>query len=345
MKKLIITLLITTTLFFKLFAQEKGNQYFGKFDADSTFSNDELVITPESAATPLPFMVDNSQQPYMPPVLDQVGYSCAHASAIGYMFTYEANRFRNEVVDSVKDWENIYPPGFTYNFINEGSQWTGSSFSAALDLLESIGIPRASDYEEDHYLKCLDAPTVYDSLRWKSGYDYYKNKVLVNKPDFSRYQVSKSADTTMIWKMKHWLNDHNAGDTVGGAMVFAAKMVWADPRQGILPPESYDAGKRYVIDFSPTGGHGLTVIGYNDSVMVDYDSNGIFTNDVDINGDGDVNVMDWEKGAFKVVNSNGFGYADSGYIYVPYRLFALPSGPEGGTGVLWLYLCVIDRYR
>ena len=37
----------------------------------------------------LPLSVDNSLLPYFPPLINQVGGSCAQASYIGYMYTYE----------------------------------------------------------------------------------------------------------------------------------------------------------------------------------------------------------------------------------------------------------------
>ena len=40
----------------------------------------------------LPQSVDNSLSKYFPPLIDQKGGSCAQASAIGYMYTYEMNR-------------------------------------------------------------------------------------------------------------------------------------------------------------------------------------------------------------------------------------------------------------
>ena len=40
----------------------------------------------------IPASVDNSKLKYFPPLINQIGGSCAQASYIGYMFTYEMNR-------------------------------------------------------------------------------------------------------------------------------------------------------------------------------------------------------------------------------------------------------------
>ena len=44
-------------------------------------------------AVQLPTSLDNTKTKYFPPILSQRGGSCAQASAIGYMLTYELNIF------------------------------------------------------------------------------------------------------------------------------------------------------------------------------------------------------------------------------------------------------------
>lgn len=70
----------------------------------------------------------------------------------------------------------------------------------------------------------------------------------------------------------------------------------------------------------------MTFVGYNDSIKYDINGDGLFTNDLDTNGDGYVNMMDWEIGALKIANSWGTtfpgGENSDGYTYLPYRLLA-----------------------
>jgi hypothetical protein len=40
----------------------------------------------------------------------------------------------------------------------------------------------------------------------------------------------------------------------------------------------------------------MTYIGYDDSIRFDYNNDGRFTNDIDINGDRVVDMRDWEIG-------------------------------------------------
>ena len=67
----------------------------------------------------------------------------------------------------------------------------------------------------------------------------------------------------------------------------------------------------------------MTFVGYNDNIKYDINEDGYFTNDEDTNGDGIIDMLDWEIGALKIANSWGGKWPtqnDSGYIYFPYRL-------------------------
>jgi len=100
----------------------------------------KLILTPESETTPLPLVVDNAQLPYFPPIIDQISGSCAQASGIGYIFTYEINRLRN--VPANTD-ENIYPYLYTYNFLyGEEGPFPGATFiTSGWDIAKQNGIP------------------------------------------------------------------------------------------------------------------------------------------------------------------------------------------------------------
>jgi len=74
--------------------------------------------------------------------------------------------------------------------------------------------------------------------------------------------------------------------------------------------------------------HGLCIVGYNDSIRYDVNNDGEYTNNIDITGDGIVDVKDWEIGGFKFANSWGSWWNDEGYCYVLYR--AMGSNFEDG---------------
>jgi len=74
----------------------------------------------------------------------------------------------------------------------------------------------------------------------------------------------------------------------------------------------------------------MTWVGYDDSVRVDINSDGKYTNNIDITYDGVVDIRDWEIGAFIVANSWGDSWQNKGEIYVMYRLAGFDEGWQGG---------------
>jgi hypothetical protein len=69
-------------------------------------------------ALPIPSKIDNTIYPSFRPIFNQQGGSCATASSIGYVFTYEINYLRGLPANVPG---NQYPYDFTYNFLNNGS--------------------------------------------------------------------------------------------------------------------------------------------------------------------------------------------------------------------------------
>lgn len=66
------------------------------------------------------------------------------------------------------------------------------------------------------------------------------------------------------------------------------------------------------------GGHSMTIVGYDDNIKFDYNNDGLYTTNLDINNDGIVNLEDREYGAVKIANSWG-NWANAGYIWLPYK--------------------------
>ena len=66
----------------------------------------------------LPPFVDNSANKYFPPIIDQSGGSCAQASSIGYVFTYEMNRYLDR--DASASPANRFSYQFIWNLVNDG---------------------------------------------------------------------------------------------------------------------------------------------------------------------------------------------------------------------------------
>lgn len=264
---------------------------------------------------PLPVSVDNHTTPHFPPVISQMGESCGNANGIGYVFNYEMNAARGlPVEDSV----NYYSYFATYNHLNDGSSSNGTytMFLDAWCMVRDNGIMNIADFGEHNR-----------ATKWASGYDaYYRgmhNRVAaIDSLSFLEEGTLES--------MKQWLFDHGDSSPTGGIFTFTASAYSTQPVQISEGPEI----DKYIMDVfgtsTETGPHDFGVVGYNDSILYDFNGDGEITNDLDLNDDGSLDIADLETGAFLCVNSWGGTYLDEGFFYAPYRLFATPL-EEGGT--------------
>lgn len=267
--------------------------------------------------TGLPDRVDNSKKKYFPSVFNQYGWSCNQASSIGYVFTYEMNRLRKLPSDSP---ENLYTPGFVWNMLNSSREDMGVSYFDSWEIVKAAGCPNFIDY-----------PYYFQSTgTWMSGYDKYyramQNRISVN------YSLPIGTPEGLAI-FKQYLFDHFEDSPDGGVASFQIASGGMDPRPSWTDPETGELW--YVMwTYGNDVGHAMTFVGYNDSVRIDRNHDGKFTNDLDINNDGVVDMKDWEIGALLAVNSWGKdwpAYNVGGKVYVPYSVVA----HEGNDGGIW----------
>jgi hypothetical protein len=272
------------------------------------------LLKKSASSTVLPTKCDNSTNQAFRPVFNQKGGSCAQASGIAYQYTYEMNVLRNLPSNVPK---NQYPYDHTYNFLNAGSGSKGSVSQDGWNIIKALGIPDVETYGgfgQGLYTK------------WLSGYDaYYKG--MSNRIESSFSIRIRVADD--IKKMKQFLFDHSNGSTTGGLLNFAADVT--EEKLANLATGTPEAGKKAVISFGQTGGHAMTIAGYNDSIRYDYNGDGKYTNTIDINSDGVVDVRDWEIGAAFMVNSWGIQWGNQGKAYLMYKVLA----DDKAKGGIW----------
>jgi hypothetical protein len=222
-----------------------------------------MILTTESANTELPYAVDNSQLIFMPPVFNQgASNACVQVAEIWYTFAYEINRLRNdtagiEIGDEYK--ENQYHPFFTYNFLNHGENEETSYFSGFY-LIKETGCPSYDIYDDPY---SLNGNGKY--RYWMYGYNNYKSGFYNKIYDYENITWDNNIDSLV--KLKHWIADHNSGDTTGGLAIIS---VFADSMPHFI--EQFNNGTpgypdHYLTRWGHTGGHALTIVGYNDSVQ------------------------------------------------------------------------------
>ncbi|MBU2650257.1 MAG: T9SS type A sorting domain-containing protein [Bacteroidetes bacterium] len=274
-----------------------------------------LSLPDEYRNMDLPAVVDNSEHPYLRPIFSQTVYpNCMQSTSIAYNFTYEINRLRGLPSDVP---ENQYTTHFSWNFYNGGDGWYGVNYLHTLDVLKKFGNPTSEVYGGFYN---------GGGERWMSGYDSYY-LAMQNRLD-AMYAIPVGTEEGIL-TLKHWLHHHMEGSDVGGVASFIACSPWTLMHLPEGTPEEY----KYFIPFwCDMALHGMTIIGYNDSIRFDYNGDGSYTNDLDINLDGVVNVRDWEIGGFKFANSYDTTWADQGYSYVMYKAIADPISDGGIWG-------------
>lgn len=265
-----------------------------------------------SKTAALPTSFDNSTHPAFRPIFNQKGGSCAQASGVAYVYTYEINCRRGLSSDIP---ENQYPYDFTYNFLNSGDGNNGSNTNTGWNIIKAIGVPNVKDYGGFGLGK---------HTRWVSGYDVYLNGMQNRLKEYFYITIRKKED---IEKMKQWFVDRANGSPEGGCLVIAANATGEVLKK--LASGTPEAGKVALVKFGTTGGHAMTIAGYNDQIRYDYNNDGKYTNDVDLNGDNIIDVRDWEIGAALLVNSWGSSWGNNGKAWIMYKVLADPVNNGG----------------
>lgn len=260
----------------------------------------------------LPSSINNSTNKAFRPVFNQAGGSCAQASGVGYIFTYEINCQRGFASDVL---QNQYPYDYTYNFLNNGDGNTGTNSINGWNIIKATGIPNAQDYGGFGLSK---------HTRWVSGYEVYLRGMENRLKEYFYISIRKPED---IERMKQYLMDRENGSSEGGCFTFGAD---ADGLQLVnLANGTPEEGKKVLVRFGSGGGHAMTIAGYNDQVRYDYNRDGKYTNDIDLNNDGKIDVRDWETGAALLINSWGSRWGNGGKVYIMYKVLADPDNAGG----------------
>ena len=290
----------------------------------------EIEWTRDALLRDLPSAVDNSTllEGYMPPIFDQgQSYSCVHCAEIGYVLTYELNRLRQ--VPARSKWfngtdvemQNLYHPFFTYNFINNGSGKTTSGYGKGFEIVAENGCPSLIEYNNP----VLNPPYSPDNNQlpfryWMSGAEQYISATengIEFEGDVEPYKITWEDNTYgSLDKLKRWLFTHNTRDGVGGLAIISVNMGHDASVQynlGTIQAGSSHEGERIMTSWSSSGGHALTIVGYDDNIWVS--NNHVQPNE-------NTPLYNCERGAFKVANSWRTDWGNGGYIWVPYKLLA-----------------------
>lgn len=261
----------------------------------------------------LPTTIDNSLNKYFRPIFLQQDGSCGQASGVGYHFTYAID-FARDVAANTSQTQ--YPTHFTYNFLNGGAD-NGSFYFDGWEIINDNGCPNVDAYGG-----------MFSSLTtWTNGYSSYyeamKNRIL------EVFTIDVST-TQGLETLKAWMNDQLNGSSAGGLANFSGG-VSGSFKMGYLPNGTPEQGAHVITFWDSEVNHAMTFVGYNDNIRYDFNGDGQYTNNKDIDGNGILDLRDFEVGGLIMANSWGETWGDSGKAYVPYKLLAEPK-TNGGIG-------------
>ncbi|MFZ4399037.1 MAG: T9SS type A sorting domain-containing protein [Bacteroidales bacterium] len=273
----------------------------------------------------LPSSIDNSIQAYFRPITWQSGYECGQTAGIAFVFTYEIDRLRNIPANIPA---NQYPTHFSWNFLNDAYNYKGVSFFDTWEITRTCGTPNIVDYG--------GGLNTGGEKRWMTGYQSYYNGM---KNRISGVYSIRCDTPEGLSVLKNWFNDHLDGSSLGGIACMYAQYCAPD---ATLPSGTPEAGKALISSWGASPSHAWTIAGYNDSIRYDYNNDGLYTNNIDINGDGIVNMKDWEIGGLKIANGYaGTGWGNGGFSYMMYKSLA----ENISNGGIWNYSVFVVKAK
>ena len=250
-----------------------------------------------------PDHLNNALLKYFPPIFNQDHGSCDAASYIGYQWTYERNCYYG--LDAQYP-ENRFTSHFNF-LLAHNYQGTGKP-----QMLQNVGNPSEADYGGQTCSKFFGSQDCKDTnYGWMQGYDkWYRT---AHNRDWTEAYIDQDPMTEEGREIiKNWLWNHE-GDydfNAGGVCWFG--MAATDYVTGTIPNTPTNkalglVGKIYMADWGPSYNHAQTIVGYDDRIEFDLDSNGVY-------GEKDKD----EVGAWIIANSWGAGWQNNGFIYCPY---------------------------
>ncbi|MDL0213375.1 C1 family peptidase [Clostridioides difficile] len=256
----------------------------------------------------LPSNVDNSQTKYFP----NIGSQGSLASCASYATAYYTMTYMTALVNdwSVKDVSGknidskIFSPKWSYNFINDGKD-AGAFAYQNYNVFKTHGCATLADFP---YVGLGRDPKNYrewakDENIWRNATKYQVDEILrvnFNKNNKPNSFITSNKDSNLddakrlllngyILNFYTWFSDANY------------KQISNDP--STKDDDSY-VNQKAIYQINNQGAHEMTIVGYNDNIWIDINSNG--------------KVDDGEKGAFKIANSHGPDYANNGFVWMAY---------------------------
>lgn len=265
------------------------DEYSKFFEYSSKYPNFQEE---KPASNSLASKCDLSAQSSFPEIRSQGGMNCCTSWATTYyQFTYEAYKGTGIDIKSNDNFNLAYSPAWTFNFTNNGTN-AGCYIYEAFDVLQAHGA-----------LKLLDCPYNSSSFDygWSTNTEAMVDALNLRIINYGKIDISTKEATKNLDKIKRVLYGTNGTD--GHVLTFSTFFNGFEYKDCIDIKSGKKESAVYRCNDSG-GGHSMTVVGYNDDIWCDINSNG--------------NIDDGELGAFKVANSHGKDYKNDGYVWIAY---------------------------
>ena len=262
---------------------------------------DENSENAPSGAVLLPSSVDLSLSESFPSVGNQCSVgSCTAWASTYYQFGYQVASMNSW--DAKNDPTKQFSPKWTYNLCNNGIN-KGSLYATIYSVLANQGAVRYSEFAPSGVATRAEYGTWYlDTEGMKRALQYrisdYEHLCFADVEASTPITNSKSACLNV---MKSLLNSGNVltFQTDFGEWDY---MKLSSQYNSALNGQ-YVCIKHYDPDVKWSG-HAMAIVGYDDNISYDLNEDGI--------------IQNYEKGAFKIVNSWGERYGNDGYMWVMY---------------------------
>ncbi|MCX7748740.1 MAG: hypothetical protein N2645_17920 [Clostridia bacterium] len=288
--------------------------------AYSNYEGTQQTLTQRSAPVqsqtyPLPSEVDNSELACFPPITDQAELgSCAAFSTTYYQMTYMTAFSKGW--DTKNDPNNLkkFSPKWTYNMNNRGLDG-GSNPIANYRIMKEHGAATWANFpysglkaDPKNYLEWSTDPNT-----WRNAANYKIDKIgYVNFGDDVNTTPITSESDEDLYNIKNLLNN-------GYVLVMGSNPnFWDNTTIGndpfILEDDPY-VGQQICVQSYESGGHSMTLVGYNDTIWTDINKNSL--------------IDPGEKGAFKIANSWGTNDGNNGFRWMAYDALNKVSSVQG----------------
>lgn len=295
-------------IFLLLFSLNLFSQNYFRIEKDEMKLTDDGLIYYNKS---LPSSFDITSSEHWPPVYQQTNWVCNQVAASFYMMSYETNLKKNLSSQLPRNCFSVY---FPWNFGNGGYGWYGEHYIVVMEMLKQFGMPKFMEFPYDY-------PP--DSSKWMTGYSLYYSAMHNKIEDYYGIRVNTAEGITAL---KAWVYNHGGGQ-YGGTGTFMANIAVGGAQ---FFPEGTPHEGAYVAGICGNDAlHARTIVGYDNNVCYDYNSDGQYTNNVDLNGDGVIDVHDWEKGGFRLAESFGPQWQGDGYMWIMYKAMADAYGQGG----------------